>query len=70
VTISYVGAPQLTPLRARRAALKEAFGFDCGCPRCAAEAGLYERSDVGELIEGVAEVRRGGAGVGVGGLGA
>ena len=40
VTISYMGADQLLPLTRRRAALKDSFGFDCGCPRCAAEEAL------------------------------
>ena len=59
-TISYVGADQLRPLRARRAALKEAFGFECGCARCAAEAALYEGGSrsVGATIEAVAEVSK------------
>jgi hypothetical protein len=56
VTISYVGADQLLPLRPRRKALKDAFGFDCGCARCAAEEVLHEASGVGDVIEGVAEV--------------
>lgn len=54
VTISYVGAEQLMPLAPRRKALRESFSFDCGCVRCAAEAGVFEA--VGPTLEAVAEV--------------
>lgn len=55
-TISYVGAEQLRPLRERRAALKESFGFECGCLRCAAEAALYGNGTrIGATADAVAE---------------
>jgi len=54
VTISYVGADQLLPLRQRRRALKDAFAFECGCGRCAAEAAAYE--GVGATLDAVVEV--------------
>jgi hypothetical protein len=56
VTISYFGAEQLTPLKARQKALKTAFGFDCSCERCIGEAATWEA--VGPTVEAVAEVRR------------
>lgn len=42
------------PLAPRRKALRESFSFDCGCVRCAAEAGVFEA--VGPTLEAVAEV--------------
>ncbi len=51
-----MGADQLLPLRQRRKALKDAFGFECGCARCLGEAAAFER--VGGTVEAVAAVSR------------
>jgi len=39
LTINYLGRGNLRPLAERRAETRDCYGFECGCGRCAAEAG-------------------------------
>lgn len=50
VCINYIGGLVAAPLTVRQLALKQSFGFDCGCGRCAAEAAAPDH-----VIETLAE---------------
>ncbi len=62
VTISYQGRAQLQPVKARRAALQQDFGFSCSCPRCTEELLFEEKvpleSDLTDIASDVDSMRQ------------